>query len=167
LGSAYNSALGEFNDQQGAFTKAAAGASDLGQGLLKTGETLNATTAAQDKANYGEFVRGQDWSRQQIQPYLQALGIAYKGGIQSPSYTNPLSAGIGGAISGAGLGLSAGGGGSSGLDASDLGIDTNPDVGQANLPSIDESFQGATMPGGGAYQAGSGGAGAFGAGGGR
>ena len=104
---AYQSALNEFN-QQGAFQKglgeAEGNASTSGVGALEsTGKDLREAGTQADQAQYGEFLRGQNWSRNQIQPYLSAVeSLGPK--LQQPTQSNVLTSAIGGAMSGYGLG---------------------------------------------------------------
>jgi hypothetical protein len=120
---AYKSALSEFN-QQGAFQKglgeAEGNAADNGVGALEsTGKDIREANTAQDQAQYGEFLRGQNWSRQQIQPYIQAVTGAAPH-IQQPTQSNVLTSAIGGALAGYGLGSGFSGGNNIGSEASAL-----------------------------------------------
>lgn len=132
---AYSSALNEFN-QQGAFQKglgeAEGNASTSGVGaLLNTGKDIREAGTQADQAQYGEFLRGQNWSRNQIQPYLQAVeSLGPK--LQQPTQTNVLTSAIGGAMAGYGLGNDLGGGSSNFGGPAALGAADTSAVGDIN-----------------------------------
>ena len=157
LANAYTAGENEFNKQQSAFADLAKQAGNAGEngvgGLLATGKDIREAGTEADQAQYKEFLRGQNWSRDQIQPLLQILGTSYKGGLQTPAYTNPLTSIMGGAASGAGMAGSlfgkSGGGASinptlptvpSDLQSSDAGNNISADINEGD-------FQG-----GGAFQ---------------
>ena len=119
---AYDSALTEFNKQQTAnmdLAKTAGDATTSGVGaLLSTGKDIREAGTQADQAQYNEFLRGQNWSRNQIKPLIDVLG--QKAFSEEPTQTDVATAAIGGAMSGAsmGMGLAGGMGGGAAIDTS-------------------------------------------------